>query len=126
MIGEAPKRLSVGILSAGACLILSACAGSGASPGYPTFAAIPDAPTDVRPGAAWKRDVASIQAQGDKLNAETALSTFTLNNTEDFAEATRRKLDAGGAPADEAASRAEADAFARSIRARATPPPSRR
>jgi hypothetical protein len=97
-----------------------------ATNGYPTFASIPAAPTDVRPPAAWRNNIAGITAAGAKLNAETAPSTFSLTNTEDFAEAMRRKLDAGGAPADEAATRAEADAFARSIRQRATPPPSRR
>jgi hypothetical protein len=126
MIGEASKRLSAGILGAGLCLLLSACAARTASGGYPTFASIPAAPTDVRPLAAWRANVAGVSAAGAKLNAETAPSTFSLNNTEDFAEAARRKLDAGGLPGDEAATRAEADAFSRSIRQRATPPPSRR
>ena len=51
---------------------------------------------------------------------------WSENNTEAFAEATRRRLDPGGVAPDEAVARAEADAFARSIRQRATPPPSRR
>lgn len=126
MIGEAPKRLSVGIVAAGLCLTLAACASSAASGRYPTFAAIPEAPTDIRPAQAWRDNIAGVKAAGARLAAETAPSTFTLNDTEAFAELTRRRLDAGGAPADEATSRAEADAFARSIRARATPPPSRR
>ena len=127
MIGEASKRLLTGILGAGACLVLAACASSAPEGSYPTFAAIPVAPTDVRPLAGWRDSVAGISAAGAKLNAETAPSTFSLNDTEAFAEAMRRKLDAGGPPVTDAAvSRAEADAFSRSIRARATPPPSRR
>lgn len=127
MIGEASKRLITGILGASACLAVAGCASSAPKSGYPTFASIPAAPTDVRAPAAWRSSVAGVAAAGAKLNAETAPSTFSLNDTEGFAEATRRKLDAGGAPVtDEAVSRAEADAFSRSIRARATPPPSRR
>jgi hypothetical protein len=126
MIGEAPKRLSVGIVASGLCLALAACASSGAQGGYPTFAAIPEAPADIRPAGAWRDSIAGVQASGDRLTAETAPSTFSLSATEQFAETTRRRLDAGGPPPDAAASRAEADAFARSIRQRATPPPSRR
>jgi hypothetical protein len=126
MIGEAPKRLSVGIVAVGLCLALAACASSGAQGGYPTFAAIPAAPTDVRPAGAWRDNIAGVKAAGARLAAETAPSTFSLSDTEAFAETTRRRLDAGGAAPTEAASRAEADAFARSIRQRATPPPSRR
>lgn len=126
MIGEAPKRLSVGIVASGLCLALAGCASAGAQSGYPTFAAIPQAPTDIRAPRAWRDNIAGVQAAGARLAAETAPSTFDLSNTEAFAETTRRKLDAGGPAPDAAASRAEADAFARSIRQRATPPPSRR
>ena len=126
MIGEAPKRLSVGIVASGLCLALAACASSTSTSGYPTFAAIPAAPTDIRPAKAWRDNIAGVQAAGARLAAETAPSTFSLSDTEAFAESTRRRLDAGGVAPTEAASRAEADAFARSIRQRATPPPSRR
>lgn len=126
MIGEAPKRLSVGIVASGLCLALAACASSDSKAGFPTFAAIPEAPGDIRPARAWRDSIAGVQAAGARLAAETAPATFELSNTEDFAETTRRKLDAGGQAPDAAASRAEADAFARSIRQRATPPPSRR
>jgi len=126
MIGEAPKRLSVGIVASGLCLALAACASAGAQSGYPTFAAIPEAPTDIRAPRAWRDSIAGVQGARDRLAAETAPSTFSLSGTEDFAEITRRRLDAGGPAPDAAASRAEADAFARSIRQRATPPPSRR
>lgn len=126
MIGEASKRMSVGIVASGLCLALAACASSGAQAGYPTFAAIPQAPNDVRPARAWRDNIAGVQAAGARLAAETAPSTFSLTGTEDFAETTRRRLDAGGPAPDAAASQAAADAFARSIRQRATPPPSRR
>ncbi len=126
MIGEAPKRLSVGIVTAGLCLALAGCAIRTPTAGYPTFAAIPAAPTDVRGRNAWRNNIAGVKAAGAKLEAETAPSTFTLTGTDDFATTTRRRLDAGGVAPTETASRAEADAFARSIRQRATPPPSRR
>ena len=109
----------------GLCLALAACA-STASGGYPTFAAIPEPPTDIRPAAAWRNSIAGVKNAGARLAAETAPSTFSLSNSEDFAETTRRRLDAGGVAPTEEASRAAADAFARSVRQRATPPPSRR
>ena len=72
MFGEASKRLSIGILGAGACLILAACASSATKSGYPTFAAIPPAPTDVRPPQAWRDNVAGVSAAGAKLNLPLA------------------------------------------------------
>jgi hypothetical protein len=93
---------------------------------FPRFADIPAVPTDLRPAGEWARDVTAIKATGAQIAAETAPSTFSLNDTEGFAARTRARVaDSGGVP-DEAASRAAADAFTRAIRARATPPPTRR
>ena len=100
MFGEASKRLSIGILGAGACLILAACASSATKSGYPTFAAIPPAPTDVRPPQAWRDNVAGVSAAGAKLNAETAPSTFSLTDSEAFADTIRRRLDGRLTPAE--------------------------
>jgi hypothetical protein len=93
---------------------------------YPTFAAIPQVPDDLRPGEIWARDVASVTATRAQIVAQTAPSTFSLNNTEAFAAATRARVGPSGGVPDEAATRASADAFARAVRARATPPPTRR
>jgi len=132
------------VLGAGLLLMLSACvtppsAMDAASPlaaqsaavsreagAYPRFSDIPAIPGDLRPGEAWARDVASITATREQIAAETAPSTFSLRDTETFAAATRARMGASGGVPDEAATRASADAFARAVRARATPPPTRR
>ena len=148
MIIEAPNRLTARVL--GACSLLALCASLGAcstpahrvdaaspiaaqaaaaaaDPGpYPRFSDIPDRPADVRDPAAWRSSIAGVRAAGARTNAEAAPSTFTLNDTEGFAERTRRAVaGAGTAPGEEAA-RAQADAFARTARERAKPPPSTR
>jgi hypothetical protein len=94
------------------------------SPGpYPKLSRIPSAPTDVRTTAAWKLAVTSEWAAKTQLEASAAAVPFTLNNTEDYAAATRARISpemAVQAPADAAA---QAEAFADAERARATPPP---
>ena len=102
-------------------------AAAAANPGsYPRFSQIPDAPVDVRSPAAWGVAVANLKAAGARLTAETAPETFTLHDTEAFAEQTRRAVANAGAAPGEEASRAQADAFVRTARERATPPPSTR
>lgn len=88
---------------------------------FPTFAGIPRKPTDVRPLAQYGRDARSVLAAGDAVVAATAPSTWTLQGTEAFAERSRR--DAG--PQLEPPKPGDADAFARELRERATPPPPR-
>lgn len=144
MIIEAAIRRRWTVLGAALPLMLCACVTptQGMDPGsplaeqsnaisrqagaFPSFSAIPQVPDDLRPGEAWARDVASITATRTQIEARTAPSTFSLNNTEAFAAATRARVGASGGVPDEAATRASADAFARAIRARATPPPTRR
>ena len=103
-------------------------AGSPVAPAVAAAAADPgpspkiSAPGDVRSPDAWKRDINALKAAGVRQEAEAAPSTFTLNDTEAFAERARRIAAAGGAAPTEAdAERAEA--FARTARERATPPP---
>lgn len=88
---------------------------------YPTFASIPKAPNDIRPLARYGRDAKAILAAGAALERATAPETWTLQNTDDFAEKGRR--DAG--PQIEPPKRGDAEAFARALRERATPPPPR-
>jgi hypothetical protein len=94
------------------------------SPGpYPKLSKIPSAPTDVRPVGAWKAAVTSEWAAKKQLEASAAAIPFTLNNTEQYAAATRARISpelAVQAPAD---AEAQAQAFADAERARATPPP---
>jgi len=88
---------------------------------FPTFASIPKKPTDIRPLAQYGADANAILAQGEALTQATAPGTWTLQGTDDFAEKARK--DAG--PQIEPPKPGDAEAFARSLRERATPPPPR-
>ncbi|WP_430418377.1 hypothetical protein [Phenylobacterium sp.] len=88
---------------------------------FPTFAGIPAKPTDVRPVAQYGRDAESVIAERQAIIAATEPSTWTLQGTEAFAE--RARSDAG--PQIEPPKPGEAEAFARELRERATPPPPR-
>ena len=87
----------------------------------PTFAGIPKPPTDIRPLAQYGRDARSIVVAGDALERATAPGTWTLQGTDDFA--TKARQDAG--PQIEPPKPGDAEAFARALRERATPPPPR-
>lgn len=88
---------------------------------FPTFASIPKAPTDIRPLAQYGRDANAILAEGAALERATAPGTWTLQGTDAFADRARR--DAG--PQIEPPKPGDAEAFARDLRERATPPPPR-
>jgi len=88
---------------------------------FPTFAAIPKAPTDLRPAAQYGRSAQAVLRAGEQLIAATEPSTWTLQGTEAFAE--RARTDAG--PQLEPPRPEDAEAFARALRERATPPPPR-
>jgi len=88
---------------------------------FPTFAGIPAKPTDVRPVAQYGRDARGVLAAGDAVVTATAPGTWTLQGTESFAE--RARSDAG--PQIEPPKPGDAEAFARALRERATPPPPR-
>ena len=88
---------------------------------FPTFAAIPKRPTDLRPVAQYGQSARAVLAAGDALVAATEPSTWTLQGTDAFAEKSRR--DAG--PQVEPPAPGDAEAFARELRERATPPPPR-
>jgi hypothetical protein len=124
------------------CALLSACVGSPfkdaavdpASPvagdvarltredaAFPKFADIPTAPKDVRAVASYGRDAGALLHAGEALERETAPETWTLKSTEAFAEKARR--DAG--PQIDPPKAGDAEAFARELRERATPPPPR-
>lgn len=95
-----------------------------AEPGpYPRFEDIPQIPTDVRTPAEWRSTVNEVEGARETLLAETAPETFTLNDTDAFAARTAREADVrpGDVPTD--AEIAASEAFARSMRERATPPP---
>ena len=86
---------------------------------YPTFKSIPPVPKDVRPHKQYGEQAALTEKEAAALVAATADNTWTLSGTEAFAAQAR--ADAGpllppGQPADTAA-------FAKDLKARATPPP---
>ena len=88
---------------------------------FPSFASIPSPPKDVRPAPQYGTSANRIVAARDALIAATEPNTWTLSGTDEFAEKARR--DAG--PTLEPAKPGDAEAFARELRERATPPPPR-
>lgn len=86
---------------------------------YPKFNEIPPAPTDVRPARIYGERAQALEAAGAQLDAATAPGTWTLDATSSFAAKARK--DAG--PALDAPANADTEAFANSVRKRATPPP---
>jgi hypothetical protein len=88
---------------------------------FPTFASIPNPPTDVRPPRQYRENAQAVLAAGESLRQATEPDTWTLQGTEAFAEAARREA---AAPPPVSPS-SGADAFVREQRERATPPPPR-
>lgn len=88
---------------------------------FPTFAGIPPKPKDLRPVAQYGADARQVMAAGDAVVAATAPSTWTLQGTEAFAERSREQA----GPQIEPPKPGDAEAFARELRERATPPPPR-
>jgi hypothetical protein len=128
------------VVGAAACALLSGCVGNPfedakvdprspiaaevaksvrADAAYPTFKSIPPAPKDVRPHRQYGQQAAQIEKEAKTLEAETADSTWTLNNSETFAATAR--ADAG--PELPPVEPGTTEAFARDQKARATPPP---
>jgi hypothetical protein len=148
MNGEA-RTFRLVLLAAGAGLLLCACASLptvdetlatppidqkspaaaavadilGAPGDYPTFASIPEVPTDLKTAEEYKADVAGQQQTAEALVAATAPSTWTLSETDAFAAQAmaEAKVDTVTAPTD--AEVASSEAYARALRAKASPPP---
>ena len=87
---------------------------------YPRFSDIPALPEDARPLAVWGQIASDVLAGGSDLVRDTSEETWTLRDTESFASEAR--LDAGP-PASVISATGAAEAFAREVRKRATPPP---
>jgi len=128
------------VASVAACALLSACVANPfedakvdprspiaaevaksvrADAAFPTFRGIPAFPKDVRPHRQYGQQAAVIEREGQVLVAATADSTWTLTQSETFAGAVR---DAAG-PVLPPAQPADTTAFAKDLKARATPPP---
>jgi hypothetical protein len=86
---------------------------------YPTFASIPNAPKDVRAPRQYGAEASAIEAARNDLEQNTGPETWSLKDTEAFAE------DARKVAGNEAAPRASGESadFAARQRKRATPPP---
>jgi hypothetical protein len=89
---------------------------------YPTFAAVPGRPKDVRPVRQYGVAANQIVKAADQLAAETSDEKFTLQNTETFAAEAQAAAGPAAEPT-QADKAAETEAFAAALRKRATPPP---
>jgi hypothetical protein len=124
----------------GACALLSGCIGdpfhdAQVEPGspvaaevarvahgdhpYPTFAAIPDAPKDLRPVRQYGRDAQAIESARADLERQTADDTWSVTDPEAYAAKARARAGSEPPPAASGA----AASFADTQRKRATPPP---
>ncbi|MDR3506498.1 MAG: hypothetical protein P4L64_01240 [Caulobacteraceae bacterium] len=94
------------------------------SPGpYPHFSEIPPAPKDVRPGEAWRSAVINTWALKRATEREAANLSFTLANTEAWAQTERARIPPKEMTPPPAGSTEATEAYAQSQRERATPPP---
>lgn len=98
-----------------------------ASPGpWPTFDGIPMVPADVRNSAAWRAAIEDQQAEGLFTARNGAADTWSLTATAAFEAQARAEANPLGLHAPTDAEIAESEAYARTLRKRATPPPSPR
>jgi hypothetical protein len=89
---------------------------------YPTFSQIPNVPTDVRPISAWKATVTQVLGEKHQVDAANAAYPYSLSNTQGFVDAQHAQFPAAEtAPPTDSSS--ASDAYAASVRARATKPP---
>jgi hypothetical protein len=89
---------------------------------YPKFAEIPNVPRDVRPISAWKATVTEALGEKRQVDAANAAYPYSLSDTQGFVDAQHARIPAAEqAPSTDATS--AADAYAASVRARATKPP---
>jgi hypothetical protein len=86
---------------------------------YPTFVNFPKAPVGVRPIKQYGVDAGHVETDGAKLVTATADNTWTLSGTDAFAQ--QGRVDAG--PNLPPLQPGDTEAFAKDLKARATPPP---
>jgi hypothetical protein len=89
---------------------------------YPTFAAIPARPKDVRPVRQFGVAANQIDKAAAELTEQTGADKFSLTDTATFA-AQAQAAAGPEAPATAAQQGADTEAFAAALRKRATPPP---
>jgi hypothetical protein len=89
---------------------------------YPSFAAIPPRPKDVRPVRQFGVAAAQVDTAAAQLAAETSDDKFSLQNTDTFAAEAQKAAGPEASPS-QSQQAAETEAFAAALRKRATPPP---
>lgn len=95
-----------------------------AKPGdYPTFESVPKRPTDLRKPEQYRRTVDEMEALAAEVNSSAGQSGTTVQDTESFADKTRK---AAGPAASETSTTPSSEAAAEALRDRAKPPPSPR
>jgi hypothetical protein len=135
------RRRGAGLLAcASGCALLSACVGNpfqdakvdprspiaaevakSVNPNapYPTFAAIPPVPKDMRPRRQYGIAASQVDKAAAQLLQATADDKWALQNTGTFASEAQSAAGPQVAPPPSA----DTDAFAAALRRRATPPP---
>lgn len=122
--GKASARVAGGRAIDGPSAVARDVAYAAKHPGpYPRFIDIPNIPTDIRPASAWRQAVMELQGQKAALDREAADLPPPLTDTERYAADSRGRAAADPAdiPPPDAAQQTEA--YAKSLRERATPPP---
>jgi hypothetical protein len=88
--------------------------------GYPKFSDIPPVPTDLRAPKVYGQRAQQLEAARAQLDAATAPGSWTLGNTQGFVAGARTEAGPNYTPP---AGSSDTEAFANTIRKRATPPP---
>jgi hypothetical protein len=88
---------------------------------YPRFAEIPAKPTDLRPRKQYGQAAAQAETAGRELAEATAADRWTLEDTPGFASQAQQAAGPDAAPP--TATAAQTEAYAATLRKRATPPP---
>ena len=89
---------------------------------YPSFAAIPARPTNLRPVRQYGVAARQVDQAAADLVAQTSDDKFSLQDTATYA-AEAQKAAGPEAPPTQAQQAGETEAFAAALRKRATPPP---
>ena len=87
---------------------------------FPSFNELPQVSKDTRPARAYGQAAEDMKLARAELERQTAENTWTLKSSEEFAERLRRVVPDIPPPQP-----GDAEAFARELRERATPPPPR-
>jgi hypothetical protein len=114
---------NAGAAMAAPCAPAAPAAGEFARPqtlAFPDFCDIPAKPTNVPTAQAFRIEVVRTRVAGAVIVSQSAPDTFTLSDTEGFAD--RAKEEAAPPPPMSAPGAADTEAFVNQSKAKATPP----